>query len=106
MVRPTGCVATSFRRPLSAINALVDADPGACWSLDAWLRQGSDARCPDGCVYSPLHGVNATVRRIVVVRSYDPGEVADAASTSAQVNLVALFIEGHIDAATAACRSA
>ena len=86
---------------IAAINGLVDADPDACWSGDPGCGQNLDTRCPHGCVYSPLHGVNASPR-IVVVRSYDPGQVADVGGTSpnsAQVNLVALFIEDHIDGA-------
>jgi hypothetical protein len=83
---------------IAAINGLVDADPDACWSTDPGCGEDLGARCPYGCVYSPLHGVNASPR-IVVVRSFNPGEVALAA-TSDQVNLVGLFIEGHIDPGT------
>ena len=92
---------------IAAINGLVDADPDACWSGDPGCGQNLDTRCPHGCVYSPLHGVNASPR-IVVVRSYDPGQVADIGGTSpnsAQVNLVALFIEESHRSARGTCRS-
>jgi len=83
---------------IAAINGLVDADPAACWSGDPGCGDGLDERCPYGCVYSPLHGVNASPR-IVVVRSFDPAGVATLV-TSDQVNLVALFLEGHINPLT------
>jgi Flp pilus assembly protein TadG len=106
--------AVGYRFSGDAVHHLIERDPDAFWYnphpdvLRPWLDtydpngvpvpDGLDERCPEGCVYSPATGINASPRigAIAIVSPEDLADCPGGCSVTVR-NVIGFFVDRETD---------